>query len=108
MPTELGTHGWVPEILVIDYMLLDPNGTVGSRLNGNKPLIESLSPLPSLQRFALKENLKLTHPVETLSWAKETGKNQADYGCFAGGMILALMSNRPSVPIPITAQSRET
>src|SRR5258707_15121152 len=31
MPTEIGTHGWVRDFVVIDYMLLYSNGTVGSR-----------------------------------------------------------------------------
>ena len=68
-PEALGVEGWVPEVVVVDYMLLDSKGTVESRLKGHKDLVESPSPLPALRRLGEREQLRLEYKCEPLAWA---------------------------------------
>src|ERR1035441_1746063 len=35
-------------------------------------------------------------------------ESESDYGCFAGGMILALFADHPSVPVTTTAHGQRT
>ena len=47
-PGLLATHGWVPDLLVIDYALTQDTRTVADRVHNDRDWLDRLSPLPDL------------------------------------------------------------
>jgi hypothetical protein len=97
---------WLPEIVVIDYMLLDKHGTAEERLRSTPK--RDLCPNPSLRECAASKGLKLSQKLMPFDGVTEILEGEADYGCFVGGMILSLFSDHPIVPVTTTAHSQSS
>jgi len=99
-PLRLGTVGWIPEILAVDYRLMEERLSVQDRTGlADLECGRELSPLPALRKAAA-------------SWSNAIvgGKiphRRSDlpeyWGCFAGGLILATLADYPCAPVTITA-----
>ncbi|MCI0538898.1 MAG: hypothetical protein L0Z50_27135 [Verrucomicrobiales bacterium] len=100
---------WLPEIVVIDYMLLDKHGSAEDRLRAHADK-QHLCPIPSLRKLVGPDGLKLqlSQKLEPFAGVKGILEGESDYGCFAGGMILALFADHPSVPVTTTAHDQRT
>lgn len=105
-PHLLGSAGWVPDILVIDYFLTgSPDGSVQTRLSGCPGRFEKASPLPVLKRLAAKlgvENPQGLHDEYTMG---QIGTEQENQGCIIAGLLLTMFSDTPCVPIVHTVRS---
>jgi hypothetical protein len=101
-PSDLAEHGWVPEIIVVDYSLTGSKATVKSRLSRHPDLLGSVSPLPSLQSLAARLGLELPYSQE--EFAGTISQDHENFGCFVGGLILTTFAEHPCVPVTVTVR----
>jgi len=97
-PSRLGRDGWLPEILAIDYMLMEVPKTVQERANKSGFDATAFSPLLALRTTASKWKDAIVNKK-----IPRRGSANEYWGCFAGGLILATFADHPCAPVTITA-----
>lgn len=105
-PRLLTAHGWIPELLVVDYALTQDTRTVAERVEGDCKWLDRLSPLPKLRGCAagLPGNHSLDHkPVPVHAPA-----GSEYWGCFIGGLLLNTFGEHPCAPVTVTRYDQET
>jgi hypothetical protein len=116
-PETLGEYGVVPELLIFDYALSGIDLAVHERNKVGDHGYRKISPLPRLKtalsklEFNLAE-LKDPRPrLERLegesSKTPAAGKGADNYGCFAGGLLLATFFGHPCACVPTTRWGEE-
>lgn len=100
-PRALGEHGWIPEIILVDYDLSQGQFTPAD-LGFAWPRV---SPLFRLREQVARMGLtppggKGTRPDIDVAFGERDRS-----GCYAGGLIAASLAAHPCVPIPTTVQS---
>ena len=114
-PELLGAKNVIPEILIFDYDLLKDKTRVKDRATVGKVGYEKISPLPRLSEAMREAQITLeslkgetTCPrVERRSFVSTPEQGAAakatdNSGCFAGGLLLAGLSDHPCAGIPST------
>lgn len=103
-PCALNQDGLIPEILVIDYSLMQKPDRVEKRLQGHTDLLERVSPLPALRRLVRQMGLQLEYTGG--EFRDHVLMETENYGCFVGGLILASLSDHPCGPVTVTVRSQ--
>lgn len=96
--------GWIPEILAVDYFLLDDTHPIEERMAAESRPLGEISPLPSL-REAAEQAVLPRHVIfsDIIDEQVFSARFKDDlWGCFAGGLILASLSDHPCAPVAIT------
>lgn len=104
-PEEVGAHGWVPDIVLVDYELSNRK-SLDRRSEVNAAVYPSLSPLPALRAGAARlDPLRFTQIRDhaTAPGTDPTGTNND--GCIAGLMVLLLYPDCPCAPVVTTFKS---
>jgi hypothetical protein len=92
-PFALQSEGWVPEVIVCDYMLRGTDEPLEQRLPPEEPLMH-ISPLPRLSQF-VKTTL-IGYPPETEKFEDaKISPDEESYGCFAGGLLFLTFADHP-------------
>lgn len=116
-PICLGTHGWVPEVFAIDYMLRDgvkffQDSRIENQFELTQVELERLSALAMLQKLAgarvRVERSDHGRDPEPESMGEDVAGHPDKSGCLIGGLLATSFSDHPCAIVASTVHSPDT